>query len=286
MPPNSASICLNPDSKQRSGDTGDLTPFSSPPLIDFRNVTVMRGENIALRNLSLTIGAGEHVAILGPNGCGKSTLIKTVTRECYPLARHDSSVTILGESVWNVVSLRSMLGIVSNDLMTQCTREITGFEIVLSGFFSSIGIWPNHHVTEKQRRKAADVLRFLEAAHLGDKPVEEMSSGEARRMLIGRALVHDPKALLLDEPSTSLDLFAQHELRENIRKLARAGIAIILVTHHLSDIIPEIDRVILMREGEIADDGAKEEVLTAAALRKLFGVKVELARRDGYYHLW
>jgi iron complex transport system ATP-binding protein len=179
-----------------------------------------------------------------------------------------------------------MLGIVSNDLMTQCTREITGFEIVLSGFFSSIGIWPNHHVSEQQRRKAADVLRFLEAAHLADKPVEEMSSGEARRMVIGRALVHDPKALLLDEPSTSLDLFAQHELRENLRKLARAGIAIILVTHHLSDIIPEIDRVILMRDGEIADDGAKDEVLTAAALRKLFGVKVELARRDGYYHLW
>jgi iron complex transport system ATP-binding protein len=246
----------------------------------------MRGENIALRNLSLTIGSGEHVAILGPNGCGKSTLIKTITRECYPLARPDSSISILGESLWNVFSLRSMLGIVSNDLMTQCTREITGFEIVLSGFFSSIGIWPNHRVTEKQRRKAADVLRFLEAAHLADKPVEEMSSGEARRMLIGRALVHDPKALLLDEPSTSLDLFAQHELRENIRKLARAGIAIILVTHHLSDIIPEIDRVILMRDGEIADDGAKDEVLTAASLRKLFGVKVELARRDGYYHLW
>ncbi len=246
----------------------------------------MRGETVALRNFSLTIGAGAHVAILGPNGCGKSTLIKTITRECYPLAQPGASVTILGESVWNVVNLRSMLGIVSNDLMAQCTREITGFEIVLSGFFSSIGIWPNHSVTEKQRRKAADVLRFLEAAHLGDKRVDEMSSGEARRMLIGRALVHDPKALLLDEPSTSLDLFAQHELRENIRKLARAGIAIILVTHHLSDIIPEIDRVILMRDGEIADDGPKEEVLTASGLGKLFGVKVELARRDGYYHLW
>jgi iron complex transport system ATP-binding protein len=255
-------------------------------LIELRNVTVMRGENVALRNLSLTIGAGEHVAILGPNGCGKSTLIKTITRECYPLAQLDASVAIMGQSVWNVVDLRSMLGIVSNDLMAQCTREITGLEIVLSGFFSSIGIWPNHHVTEKQRRKAADVLRFLEAAHLAGKPVDEMSSGEARRMLIARALVHDPQALLLDEPSTSLDLFAQHELRENIRKLARAGIAIILVTHHLSDIIPEIDRVIMMRDGEIADDGAKDEVLTATALRKLFGVKVELARRDGYYHLW
>jgi iron complex transport system ATP-binding protein len=246
----------------------------------------MRGENIALRNLSLTIGAGEHVAILGPNGCGKSTLIKTITRECYPLAQPFAEVTILGQRMWNVVSLRSFLGIVSNDLMAQCTREMTGLEIVLSGFFSSIGIWPNHHVTEKQRRKAADVLRFLDAAHLAGKPVDEMSSGEARRMLIGRALVHDPKALLLDEPSTSLDLFGQHELRENIRKLARAGIAIILVTHHLSDIVPEIDRVIMMRAGEIVADGAKEDVLTASALAELFGVKVELARRDGYYHLW
>src|ERR1700684_3905801 len=246
----------------------------------------MRGQNVALRDFSVTIGAGEHVAILGPNGCGKSTLIKTITRECYPLAHPASSISILGESRWDVFTLRSMLGIVSNDLMTQCTREITGFEIVLSGFFSSIGIWPNHHVTEKQRRKAGDGLRFLEAAHLDDKPVDEMSSGEARRMLIGRALVHDPKALLLDEPSTSLDLFAQHELRETVRKLAQSGIGILLVTHHLSDIIPEIDRVILMRGGRIAADGPKDETLTAAALKDLFGVEVELARRDGYYHLW
>src|SRR5665213_3590516 len=240
----------------------------------------MRGENIALRNLSLTIGAGEHVAILGPNGCGKSTLIKTITRECYPLAQLGATVTILGERVWNVVDLRSLLGIVSNDLMAQCTREMSGFEIVLSGFFSSIGIWPNHDVSLQMRRKAMDVLRFLDAAHLAEKPVEEMSSGEARRMLIGRALVHGPRALLLDEPSTSLDLFAQHELRETVRKLARSGIGILLVTHHLSDIIPEIDRVIMMRDGEIAGDGPKQELLTAAALGELFGVQAELAQRD------
>jgi iron complex transport system ATP-binding protein len=260
--------------------------MNSPPLIDLRRVTVMRGENIALRELSLTIGAGEHVAILGPNGCGKSTLIKTITRECYPLAQPGSLVEILGQSLWNVVDLRSMLGIVSNDLMAQCTREITGFEIVLSGFFSSIGIWPNHHVTDAMRAKASEVLTLLEAPHLANKPVEEMSSGEARRMLIGRALVHAPRALLLDEPSTSLDLFAQHELREMVRKLAQSGIGILLVTHHLSDIIPEIDRVILMREGRVVADGPKDRLLTADSLRDLFGVEVELAQRDGYYHLW
>jgi iron complex transport system ATP-binding protein len=260
--------------------------MSPPPLIDLRHITVMRGVNIALHDLSLTIGAGEHVAILGPNGCGKSTLIKTITRECYPLARVESSVEILGQSLWNVFDLRRMLGIVSNDLMIQCTREITGFDVVLSGFFSSIGIWPNHHVTGEMRDKASEVLAMLEAPHLAQKPVDEMSSGEARRMLIGRALVHGPRALLLDEPSTSLDLFAQHELRETIRKLAQSGIAILLVTHHLSDIIPEIDRVILMRGGRIVADGAKGKLLTAGSLKQLFGVDVELAQRAGYYHLW
>jgi iron complex transport system ATP-binding protein len=256
------------------------------PLIELRRVSVMRGENIALHDLSLTIGAGEHVAILGPNGCGKSTLIKTITRECYPLARPGSSVSILGRTHWNIFELRELLGIVSNDLMTQCTREITGFDVVLSGFFSSIGIWPNHEIEPGMRTKAAEVLELLEAPGLAVKPVNEMSSGEARRVLIARALVHSPKALLLDEPSTSLDLFAQHELRETVRKLAQSGIGIVLVTHHLSDIVPEIERVILMRGGAIAADGPKKEILTADALKDLFGVNVELAQRDGYYHLW
>ena len=260
-----------------------MTPAS---LIDLRRVSVMRGYNLALHDVSLTIGAGEHVAILGPNGCGKSTLIKTITRECYPLAKEDSSISILGQARWNVVELRAMLGIVSNDLMTQCTRDITGFDIVLSGFFSSIGIWPNHEVTAAMREKTAEVLALLDAPHLAQKPVDEMSSGEARRMLIGRALVHSPRALLLDEPSTSLDLFAQHELREMVRKLARSGIGILLVTHQLSDIIPEIERVIMMRGGRVVGDGPKEQMLTAQRLRDLFGVDVQLAQRGGYYALW
>ena len=112
------------------------------------------------------------------------------------------------------------------------------------------------------------------------------SSGEAKRILIARALVHRPKALLLDEPSNSLDVFAQHELREILRKLASTGIGILLVTHHLADIIPEIDRVILLRGGRIVADGQKQDVLTAPILSDVFGLPVELSRREGYYHLW
>lgn len=257
-----------------------------PPLIEFTRVSVQRGETIALNEVSLSIGLGEHVAILGPNGCGKSTLIKAITRECYPLLRKGSSVTILGRDRWNVFELRSMLGIVSSDLMIAATRDVTGMELVLSGFFSGIGIWPHQTVTDEMREKAAKVLQTLEISHLADRYTDEMSSGEARRNLIARALVHEPKALVLDEPSTALDLFAQHELRQILSKLAQSGVGIIMVTHYLSDLIPEIDRVVLMSKGKIAADGPKSEILTADRLSALFGLSLELTEREGYYNLW
>jgi len=246
----------------------------------------MRGETLALKEVSLRIGLGEHIAILGPNGCGKSTLIKTITRECYPLVREGSWVRIMGRDQWNVFELRQLLGIVSSDLMTSCTREVTGKDIALSGFFSSIGIWPHQQVTPAMHKKAEDALAMLEISHLAERFTDEMSSGEARRVLLARALVHDPKALILDEPSTALDLFAQHELRQIFQKLARAGIGLVMVTHHLSDLIPEIDRVVLMDHGRIVADGRKSEVLVGPRLSELFGLPLELTERDGYYNLW
>ena len=260
--------------------------MSESPLIEFQNVSVARGERIALDQLTLSIGIGEHVAILGPNGCGKSTFIKTITRECYPQQRRGSSLKILGQERWNIFELRSLLGIVSNDLMTAMTRDFTAKEVALSGFFSSVGVWPHMAVTNAMRKKADRALARLEASHLADRWMDELSSGEARRVLLARALVHEPRALILDEPSTALDLFAQHELREILRKLARSGVGIIMVTHHLSDLIPEIERVILLSGGRAVADGPTREVLTTQRLSKLFGLPLDLAERNGYYNLW
>lgn len=257
-----------------------------PALIEFERVSVMRGSTLALDDVSLRIGAGEHVAIIGPNGCGKSTFIKAITRECYPLAREASRVSILGRDCWDVFELRSLLGIVSSDLMAVCTRDLTGRDVVLSGFFSSIGVWPHQHVTAEMRARAGRALEQLEIPHLAERYTDEMSSGEARRVLLARALVHAPRALLLDEPSTALDLFAQQELRGILRKLAQSGIGIVMVTHHLSDLIPEIERVILMQRGRVVADGAKGEILTAERLSGLFGLSLDLAERNGYFNLW
>jgi iron complex transport system ATP-binding protein len=259
---------------------------STTPLIDFQNVTVQRDRRVVLDSVTLSIAQGEHVAILGPNGSGKSTLIKVISRELYPILKDEPwSLRILGRERWHLFELRNHLGIVSNDWMQMCTRDYSGYEIVLSGFFGSVGIWPYYEVLPEMERKAREVMELLEITHLAERSTNEMSSGEARRMLIARALVHDPQALILDEPTTSLDLHATRDLRGAFRKLAGNGISIIMVTHHLPDIIPEMKRVVMIRNGKIYRDGAKEEVLEAQALSAVFRVPVEVLERDGYYHV-
>jgi iron complex transport system ATP-binding protein len=135
------------------------------------------------------------------------------------------------------------------------------------------------------REKTDAALAALEIAHLAERPMGEMSSGEQRRVMIARALVHSPRALLFDEPSNSLDVSAQLELRRTMSRLAESGIALLLITHHLPDIVPEIERVILLREGRIAGDGAKAEMLTDERLSSLFGCPVRVAIEGGHYHL-
>src|SRR5216684_2471207 len=256
------------------------------PLLELRNVSVVRGDNLALDRVSLRIEQGEHLCILGPNGCGKSTLIKTLTRECYPIARDESSIRILGRDLWNIFELRSLLGIVSADLLAACTTDATGLDVVLSGFFSSTRIFPNHQPQAEHRERAEAALARLGIAHLAKRPLAEMSSGEAKRTLIARALVHQPQTLLFDEPGNALDIGAQIQLRDTMRVLAKGGLGILLVTHHVSEIIPEIERVVLLREGRIVAEGPKKEILTSKKLSALFGANIQIARRDGYYSLF
>ena len=257
-----------------------------PPLLELENVTVMRGERAALKNISLRIKSGEHVCILGPNGCGKSTLIKTITRECYPLAKEGSAMRILGRERWDIFELRAHLGIVSPGLLASCTTDATGRDVVLSGFFSSTRIFPHQHPDSNHLERANAALARLGISHLSERPLLQMSSGEAKRTLIARALVHQPETLLFDEPSNALDIAAQFQLRETMRQLARSGLAILLVTHHVSEIIPEIDRVILLQEGQIVADGRKQNVLTEQNLRNLFGVAVRMHAHEGAFHIY
>jgi len=260
---------------------------NSLPLIEYKNVTLMRGSRKALDNISLSIAVGENVAILGPNGAGKSSLIKTITRELYTFEDNpDSYLRILGKERWNVTELRNQLGIVSPEAVRSSFYDFTCLEIVLSGFFSSAGIWAYQEVTAPMKKKAKEVMKLLGILHLAGTSIDEISTGESRLVTIARSLVNDPLAMLLDEPTSSLDPQAARKLRLRLSKIARQGTGIVMITHNLSDIIPEIERVILIRGGKVVQDGDKEEILTAKNLSTLFGGKLEVVRRDGYYYCW
>jgi iron complex transport system ATP-binding protein len=264
-----------------------------PPFLHLAHVNVARGDNVVLHDINLTVNTGEHIAILGPNGCGKSTLIKTITCECYPVVEPDTKVSIFGRERWDLTELKKRLGVVSPELPGRPTLHTTGLDAVLTGFFSSSTLWPNLTVTPEMRALADEVLHQVDAVDLADKLVGQMSAGEQRRIMIGRALVGSSSAtggatqmLLLDEPSNALDLAAQADLLNLLRKLAQEGTGILLITHHIADILPEIDRILLMKEGRIVADGPKARLLTAENLSSLFETEVRMMERDGFFHAW
>jgi iron complex transport system ATP-binding protein len=240
--------------------------------------------------LTLTIRDGEHTAIVGPNGAGKSLLVSLLTHDQRPLAPVNGTppVRVFGRTKWNVFDLRSQLGIVSADLHLRLVNgnsegSITGEAAVLSAFLVSYGILRYGVVTDEMRVLAADALEAAGVPHLASRTLDEMSSGEARRVLLARALVTAPRALVLDEPTTGLDLAGRYNFMERVRQIAQGGTTLVLITHHIEEIVPEIDRIILLRDGRVIADGRKDQVLTGAGLTELFGMPVSVDATDGYY---
>jgi iron complex transport system ATP-binding protein len=252
------------------------------PLLELVNTTVRLGAHTALDRISLRIAQDEHVAILGANGSGKTTLLRLLLREVYPLVSDDSSMRVLGLERWNVAELRSAFGIVNQELVQQCRRHrLAVRDTVVSGFFSSVGLWPNHLVTDEMLDRGGAALDRMGVRHLAERRVHELSSGEARRVLIARALVHHPQTLVLDEPTNSLDPVAMRELRVQLQHLMEAGVHLLLVTHHLHELLPGMQRVVLMRQGRIAYDGPRAGGLGEALLSDVFGGPMRLVERDG-----
>ena len=261
----------------------DLSPL---PLIELDRASVVRGDHRVLHDLSLRIVAGQHTAILGPNGCGKSSFVKLISRELYPLAREgESPVKVLGQQRWNINALRTRLGIVTGDLSRNLLDmpELGVEDAVLTGFFASLVVPEAAEVTDDMRQRVAQALARVNASALTARKVAELSTGELRRVLIARALVNRPQAVLLDEPTTGLDLVAQHAFLQLLRELARQGITLVLVTHHLEEIVPEIDRVILLHAGRVLADGTRAQVLTSELLSQAYGGPLRVRQQDGMY---
>jgi iron complex transport system ATP-binding protein len=255
---------------------------AADPYLELQAVEAWLGPRRVFDNLSLLLHRGENTVILGPNGAGKSALIKLVSREIYPVVKPGSNLRLFGSETVNLWDLRARIGLVSRDLQAGYVPGVSAQDVVLSGFFGSVGIGPSQHPSPEQRERVRELMVRLRLESLAERPYRHLSDGQRTRLLLARALVHDPQVLVLDEPTAGLDLRAKHQLLIDLRELAQAGTTLLLVTHQIESIIPEISRCVLLREGAVVADGPAAELLDEAPLSALFETPLQVITAGGY----
>jgi iron complex transport system ATP-binding protein len=252
------------------------------PYFEAEQLEVWHADRRVFRNLSLRLHRGEHTVILGPNGAGKSALIRLLTRELYPVVRPGSSLRIFGSSTVNLWELRRRIGHLSTGLQENYSPHVRGREVVLSGCFGSVGLGRSQQPSAAQQRRVDELIELLGLASLADRLFGRLSDGQRRRLLLARALVHRPELLVLDEPTNGLDLAARQQLLGWLQVLVRSGTTLLLVTHQIEAIIPEIQRAVLLRDGAVAGDGAAAALLRSDSLSALFGTPLTLVEAGGW----
>ncbi|MCS5691948.1 ATP-binding cassette domain-containing protein [Cyanobium sp. FGCU-6] len=260
-----------------------MAPVPSPAAyLELRAIEAWLGPRRVFENLSLQLHEGEHTVVLGPNGSGKSSLVKLLSRELYPVVKPGSRLRIFGSETVNLWELRRRIGLVSQDLLAAYVGRVPAADVVLSGFFGSVGIGRSQQPTAGQRERVAALMVRLDLADLAERPYAQLSDGQRRRLLLARALVHDPAVLVLDEPTIGLDLKARHQLLQILRELARGGTTLLLVTHQIEAILPEIQRAVLLRSGRVVGDGPVSDLLQDSPLSALFNTPLRVCQANGY----
>ncbi len=256
---------------------------SMPNIIEIEHANVQRDGKLILKDVSLSVEEGERIAILGPNGAGKSTLVDVIARKSYPLALDEYKNKIFGAERWIIKDLRPLIGHVSPSEESFFSTRYPVREIVASGISSSLGFDFHHVITEELWKRADEELLKVGMLDKKSNIMNTLSSGEKRRVLLARAAINKPPLLLLDEASSGLDFPSRADLRAVISSYAEKGRTMLMVTHELSEIIKEVDRVILMQDGKIVRDGRKEELLQSDILSDLYRRHVEVVEKEGVY---
>ncbi|WP_455923149.1 ABC transporter ATP-binding protein [Pseudomonas putida] len=255
-------------------------------MIELNQVTAFQQQTRVFHQLSLHIGYNERVAILGPNGAGKSTLLKLINREIYPVERPESYLRLFGHETFNLWDLRAKIGFVSQDMQEDYTPHTSALDVVISGFFGAMGTHAHLQPTAEQVERARELLGQLGMQIDEQRMFQRLSTGQKRRLLLARALVHNPRALILDEPTSGLDMGASLSLLSLMRDFCHDDRAMIITTHHIDEIIPEIERVILISQGLVVADGPKAQVLTSERLSELYRTPLQVSEQDGWYRCW
>lgn len=251
-------------------------------MLELLHADVWRGDQRVFHDLSLKVRSDESLAILGPNGAGKSTLLKLITGELRAAAEPGSVARLFGEDLWSLEDLRHRLGLVSPEEAQRFDPEEPAADVVLSSLRGAFGVTRWMRFSKVERQSAREAMELAGVEDLAVRAYGELSSGERRRFLLARALVHEPEALLLDEPTTALDFPSAFAFIAVVRGLIRRGRGVIWVTHHPSEIPPEISRVILLKQGRVFADAVPRKALTSANLSELYDLPLRVRWRDGF----
>jgi len=248
-------------------------------IFDLSHISLTRKGARILDDVSLTVRAGEHWALLGPNGCGKTTLLNILTGYLWPM---EGTVTVLGDR-YGTVDIREKrrhIGLVSSALFERVPSGETFTDVVLSGRYASLGLYEEIHANDLDR--AREIVTFLSCGHIADRPYGVLSFGERQRSLIGRALMADPSLLILDEPCEGLDISAREMLLRTLDSLAESGdMSLLMVTHRVEEIPPAVTHAAIMKGGCMVASGKKPDTITSENISKAMGLDVEILSRNG-----
>lgn len=254
--------------------------------LDIHKAKVYQGDTCVFEDLTVAFQRGQNACVLGPNGAGKTTLLKLLTRDIYPVVRDGSYVKIDGSETAVLWEVRKKIGFVSHELQTRYDAHVLGRDVVMSGLFGAIGMHGHFEVEDWHHQRVDELLEQFDLKHLQERRYWHLSTGQQRRFLLARALVHRPQILVLDEPTNGLDLKAAYTLLTDLRKLAQSGTTLLLVTHHIQEIVPEIERVVMLRAGSVYADGNKADLLNSANLSTLYDTQLDVVERNGFYQVF
>ncbi|HYE17878.1 MAG TPA: ATP-binding cassette domain-containing protein [Tepidisphaeraceae bacterium] len=265
----------------------DRQPPIAPPAIALSNVGLRRGQTWILRDVSWTVPAGACAAILGPNGSGKSTLTRILACHYWPTEGESSVLgAVFGDA--NLLELRKSIRLVQPAGPYDIDGELTARQAVLTGFFGTIGLYdPTDAAMDAEADRLLDQVGLT---HVRDHTYGTLSNGEKVRTLIARALVREPRLLLLDEPTAGLDLLAREQVLATVQALFEPGASasrptVMMITHHVEELPPATSHVLLLDEGRAAAQGSPAEVLTDAVLSRVYKCRVRVRVNEGRHYV-
>ncbi len=250
-----------------------------------KNINVYIDKNKILSNININLHYGENVLILGPNGSGKSTFLKLFNRSVYPITSNHSTFKLFNKENINIWDLRKKIGFLFKEMEQRVNNGVKLYDVISSGFSGTFNSRYSILLSEKEKIKINNLINEWELNNIINNEFQSLSDGQKRRALIARALVYEPNILVLDEPFCNLDIKSNFILIQNLNKLINKSVNIIYVTHNLESILPTTNRVILIKEGRILNDGSPYELINTKILSNLYNLSIKVIKQEGYWRM-